>query len=145
MGVKGLNIEAIRALPQGEPVVMVNLMRFHARALDGQGRATPETGWEAYLRYSKATAPLIKARGGTILWAGTADAIAVGDPATHPWHYVALVFYPTRAAFLDMMTSEAYQTTSEPLRVAACAEHVIVATTEAYSKLVATAPRPHGD
>jgi uncharacterized protein (DUF1330 family) len=131
MNVKGLNIEALRALPQDEPVVMVNLMRFRERALDGNG-----SGWDAYLRYSKATAPLIKARGGTIIWAGTANATAVGDADAHRWDYVALVYYPTRAAFLDMMTCQPYETVSEPLRVAACAEHVILATTEAYSKML---------
>ena len=140
MSVKGLNIEALRALPQGDPVVMVNLMRFRDRALDAAGLTTGETGWDAYLRYSKATAPLIKARGGSIIWAGNADATAVGDAAVHKWDYVALVYYPTRAAFLDMLTCAAYETVSEPLRVAACAEHVIVATTEAYSKM--TPPRP---
>lgn len=135
MAVKGLNIEAINGLPQHEPVVMVNLMRFRERALDPTGQPTSETGWQAYLRYSKATSPLIKARGGTIVWAGKADATAVGDADAHKWDYVALVYYPTRAAFLDMMTSDAYQSVSEPIRVAACAEHVIVATTEAYSKM----------
>lgn len=137
MAVQGLNIDTIRALPQKEPVVMVNLMRFHARSLDGQG-----SGWDAYLRYSKATSPLIKARGGSIIWAGTVDATAVGDAERHHWDYIALVFYPTRAAFLDMLTCNAYETVSEPLRRAACAEHVIVATTEAYSKLVSARPNP---
>ena len=136
MGVKGLNIEAIRALPQDEPVVMVNLMRFRERALDGTG-----SGWDAYLRYSKATAPLIKARGGTIIWAGRANATAVGDADAHQWDYVALVYYPTHAAFLDMLTCAAYETVSEPLRVAACADHVILATTEAYSKMMPPLPR----
>ena len=135
MAIKGLNIEDLRALPQSEPVVMVNLMRFRPHALDEQGQPTPESGWEAYLRYSKATSPLIKARGGTIIWAGNADATAVGDPDMHRWDYVALVYYPTRGAFLDMMTSDAYQTGSEPIRVAACDDHVIIAVSEAYSKM----------
>ena len=129
MAVAGLNIEALRALPQDEPVVMVNLMRFRPKSLDGDG-----TGWDAYLRYSKATSPLIKARGGTIIWAGKADTTAVGDAVRHNWDYVALVYYPTRAAFLDMMTSDTYETVCDPLRVAGCAEHVIVAATEGFSK-----------
>lgn len=130
MAVAQLNLAALRALPQDEPVVMVNLMRFRERSLDGNG-----TGWDAYLRYSKATSPLIKARGGTIFWAGKADATAVGNADAHRWDYVALVYYPTRAAFLDMMTSPEYETVSDPLREAACAEHVIVAATEGFSKL----------
>jgi len=38
---------------------MVNLMRFRERSLDGDG-----SGWDAYLRYSALTVPMIKARGG---------------------------------------------------------------------------------
>lgn len=135
MSIHGLNLDTMRALPQDEPVVMVNLMRFHTRALDGSG-----TGWDAYLRYSKATSPLIKARGGTIIWAGDAIATAMGDTDAHKWDYAALVYYPTRAAFLDMLTSEIYETVSEPLRRAACAEHVIIATREAYSKMAMPKP-----
>ena len=39
MGVDLLNIEGLEALDQQGPVVMVNLMRFHPRSLDGDGRA----------------------------------------------------------------------------------------------------------
>ena len=44
---------SLKELAQQEPVVMVNLMRFHPRSLDGDG-----SGWEAYLRYSALTVPL---------------------------------------------------------------------------------------
>jgi len=108
---------------------MVNLMKFRARASDGSG-----TGWEAYLRYSKLTAPMIKARGGTIIWAGEANTVAVGDPEADSWDYIALVYYPTRAAFLDMLTSRDYVERSDPVRTAACERHVIIATTQAYAK-----------
>ena len=47
------------ALPDETPVTMLNLMRFRARSLDGNG-----SGWDAYLRYSKLTIKLIKAQGG---------------------------------------------------------------------------------
>ena len=52
---------------------MVNLMRFRERSLDGDG-----SGWDAYLRYSALTVPMIKARGGTLLWTGDAKAVALG-------------------------------------------------------------------
>ena len=64
----------MRCARQG-PVVMVNLMRFHERSLDGDG-----SGWDAYLRYSALTVPMIKARGGTLLWTGDAKAVALGGP-----------------------------------------------------------------
>ena len=129
MPVDLLNIEGLRALELDVPVVMLNLMRFHERSLDGDG-----SGWDAYLRYSALTVPMIKARGGTLLWTGNAQAIALGEPAGQPWDYLALVHYPTVAAFIDMMTSANYETRCDPHRRNGCAEHVIIATKQAYSK-----------
>src|SRR5262249_14011890 len=95
-----LNDAVLKALPDQGPVVMLNLMRFRERSLDGNG-----SGWDAYLRYSALTIKLIRARGGTIIWTGNAEAVALGVPEQHRWDYVALVRYPSRAAFLDMMQS----------------------------------------
>jgi uncharacterized protein (DUF1330 family) len=129
MAVELLNIEGLEALDRRAPVVMVNLMRFHERSLDGDG-----SGWDAYLRYSAHTVPMIKARGGTLLWTGNAKAVALGQQAGNQWDYVALVYYPSVAAFIDMMTSADYENLSDPHRRNGCAEHLIIATSEAYSK-----------
>jgi uncharacterized protein (DUF1330 family) len=129
MAVELLNIEGLEALDRQAPVVMVNLMRFHERSLDGDG-----SGWDAYLRYSAHTVPMIKARGGTLLWTGNAKAVALGQQAGNQWDYVALVYYPSVAAFIDMMTSPDYENLSDPHRRNGCAEHLIIATSEAYSK-----------
>jgi len=67
--IEHLNDEALRKLPDDAPVVMLNLMRFREKSLDGNG-----SGWDAYLRYSRLTITLIKAQGGTIIWAGDAEA-----------------------------------------------------------------------
>ena len=124
-----LNIEALSALPDDAAVVMLNLMRFRDRSLDGNG-----SGWDAYLRYSALTVPMIKARGGTLLWTGKAKMVALGPQDGNQWDYVALVYYPSVAAFVDMMTSADYENLSDPHRRNGCAEHVIIATAEAYSK-----------
>ena len=129
MGVDLLNVRGLEELDQQGPVVMVNLMRFRERSLDGNG-----SGWDAYLRYSALTVPMIKARGGTLLWTGDAKAVALGSKAGHQWDYLALVYYPDVAAFIDMMTSADYETRCDPHRTNGCAEHVIIATSEAYSK-----------
>jgi uncharacterized protein (DUF1330 family) len=125
-----LNVAGLRTLDQQRPVVMVNLMRFRDRSLDGDG-----SGWDAYLRYSALTVPMIKARGGTLLWTGEAKMVALGPEAGNSWDYVALVYYPSVAAFIDMMTSADYENLSDPHRRNGCAEHVIIATAESYSKL----------
>jgi len=132
MGVDLLNVGGLEKLEQQAPVVMVNLMRFRKRSLDGDG-----TGWDAYLRYSALTVPMIKARGGTLLWTGDAKAVALGAEQANQWDYLALVHYPDVAAFIDMMTSADYETRCDPHRKNSCADHVIICTKEAYSKFKA--------
>src|SRR3981081_2874628 len=129
LSVELLNIEGLKELEHQGPIVMVNLLRFHERSLDGDG-----SGWDAYLRYSALTVPIIKARGGTLLWTGDAKAVALGRQDGNQWDYVALVYYPSVADFIDMMTSAVYENLSDPHRRNGCAEHVIIATAEAYSK-----------
>ena len=129
MGVDLLNVEGLKDLEHQGPVVMVNLMRFRERSLDGDG-----SGWDAYLRYSALTVPMIKARGGTLLWTGDAKAVALGRQDGNQWDYLALVYYPSVAAFIDMMTSADYESRCDLHRQNGCAEHVIIATNEAYSK-----------
>jgi uncharacterized protein (DUF1330 family) len=124
-----LNDAALSALPDDAPVVMLNLMRFRETSLDGNG-----SGWDAYLRYSKLTIGLIKAQGGTIVWTGDAEAVALGVPDAHRWDYVALVRYPSRASFLAMMHSPEYAVANVE-RENGCADHAIVAMRETYNKL----------
>ncbi len=119
-GPKEANADLIARLPDTGPVVMVNMLRLRDRA--------------AYKRYSELTMPLIKARGGTVIWAGDGEAVAYGDAAADRWDYVVLVRYPSRAAFLDMLASPEYAAANVH-REAAVEKHVIVASRETYSKL----------
>ncbi len=126
--IEHLNIEALSALPDDAPVVMLNLMRFRERSLDGNG-----SGWDAYLRYSALAIKSIKAHGGTITWTGTAEAVALGQAEQNRWDYVALVRYPSRAAFIAMMTSTDYARANLE-RENGCEAHTILATRETYNK-----------
>jgi uncharacterized protein (DUF1330 family) len=129
MGIDLLNVKGLDQVDLEGPVVMVNLMRFRERSLDRAG-----SGWDAYLRYSALTVPMIKARGGTLLWTGDAKAVALGAQEGNRWDYLALVYYPSVAAFIDMMTSADYEKNCDPHRRNGCEEHVIICTKEAYSK-----------
>ena len=60
-GPQDLNWEFVSSLPDDGPVVMVNLVRFRERSLDGNG-----SGWDAYTRDSKTDMPLLKRVGGTV-------------------------------------------------------------------------------
>ena len=107
---------------------MLNLVRYREHATEGAG-----SGRDAYLRYSKGFVPLLKACGGTILWAGNVTGVAIGDDDADDWDYAVLVQYPDRQAFVDVMTSDAYAAIN-PDRLAGLDKHVILAVSETYSK-----------
>jgi uncharacterized protein (DUF1330 family) len=117
----GVNQGLIASLPDTGPVVMVNLLRLRDR--------------EAYKRYSELAMPLIKAHGGTVLWAGNGEAVAFGDPSADLWDYIVLVRYPSRAAFVDMVGSPDYAQANLE-RERAVQRHAIVAACETYSKMM---------
>ncbi|MGH9025161.1 MAG: DUF1330 domain-containing protein [Acidimicrobiia bacterium] len=94
--------EALASAPDEGPVVMLNLLKFKTQAEDGDG-----TGADAYGRYGDAAVRMVEERGGTVLWAGRADQILIGDP-DEDWDQVALVEYPSRAAFIEMVSSPKY-------------------------------------
>jgi uncharacterized protein (DUF1330 family) len=127
-GPKELNEALVRSLRDNGPVVMVNLLRFKKKSADGDG-----SGWNAYERYSKAISPLLKGAGATILWAGNAEGAAYGDLNTKQWEFVVLVRYPSRKAFLNMVTSLEYARANVH-RENGVDDHVILAATETYSK-----------
>ena len=124
-----LHVDAVAGLDPDTPVVMLNLMKFRERSLDGNG-----SGWDAYRRYSAHTVKLMKARGATIIWAGDVRAVALGPLTDGDWDYVALVWYPTPAAFVDMLTSPEYAIGNVE-RENGTARHQILALHTGYSKL----------
>ena len=91
--------------PDDGPVVMINLLRYLERASDGSGR----TGREAYGDYGAAVLPMVFARGGSVELSGEAAPSLIA-PTDEDWDDVVLIRYPSRAAFVDMITSEEYRT-----------------------------------
>lgn len=125
---KDLNLDFVESLPDDGPVAMVNLVRFRERSLDGNG-----SGWDAYTRYSRADMPLLKRVGGIVLWAGHVEGVAVGDLGEGRWDWVVVVHYPSRVAFLSMMTSPEYQLANVD-RENGVEDHVILVANESYSR-----------
>ncbi len=124
-----VNEDFLRSLPDTGPVVMINLVRFRERALDGNG-----SGWDAYVHYSKADAPLFKKVGGTILWAGHVEGAAFGDFDKARWDWAVLAWFPSRAAWLEMMASPEYAAANVK-RENGVEDHVILAAKQSYAKI----------
>ena len=87
-------LEALGALPDDEPVVMLNLLEY----ADG--------GADEYAAYGRVALPQILKRGGRILYDG---APVLPDPVAGHWDRLIFVEYPSRAAFIDMMGDPDYR------------------------------------
>ncbi len=95
-------IEGLMKGPSDQPVVMINLLRFKPRAEGSEGDAS---GQEAYGRYAEQMRKVVESQGGRFLWAGRIDSMVIGeeDPG---FHVVALVEYPSRQKFLEIVGSD---------------------------------------
>jgi uncharacterized protein (DUF1330 family) len=87
---------------EGE-IVMINLLRFSASKSDNE-----TTGKTAYRDYSDDVIKMVEARGGRVLWTGQPEHVLIGDSEADAWDLVVLVSYPSREAFIDMVTSADY-------------------------------------
>jgi uncharacterized protein (DUF1330 family) len=77
------------------PVVMLNLLRFR-----------PDGGAERYAEYAAAVQPLLQKVGAGIVYVGSSAEPLIGEGS---WDMVALARYPTRQAFLDMVSTPEYR------------------------------------
>ena len=95
-------IEELMKGPADQPVVMVNLLKFKSRADASEGDAS---GQEAYGRYAEQMRKVVESQGGRFIWAGRVDSMVIGeeDPG---FHVVALVEYPSRQKFLEIVGSD---------------------------------------
>jgi uncharacterized protein (DUF1330 family) len=97
-GVDKLNDEAMAAFAARAaegPVFMLNLLEFLS---DG--------GAERYAEYGTAVAPILESVGGRPVFAARPAEDLIGDGR---WDLMVVVEYPTRQAFLDMVSSPEYR------------------------------------
>lgn len=87
-----------------EPIVMVNLLRFRAKAQYEDGRESELTGREAYMLYSEPMQKLVAREGGKLVFKGDTRSLVIGR-VDQMWDAVALVEYPSSAAFARIATS----------------------------------------
>ena len=89
-------------------VVMVNLLKFRRASGSGEG-----SGREAYGKYGDAVVKMIEAQGGKLLWFGQARHVFIGDVDANDWDAVGIVSYPSRQAFLEMVSAPSYHEAHE--------------------------------
>ncbi len=112
----------------GEPVVMINLNRYHERAQyapDHPHAALGLTGRDAYAHYGVVAQQAVQHVGGHILWAAPTREVVIGCDHDR-YDEVVAVWYPSRTAFLNLTSYPGYQE-SHVHREAAVAQATIIA------------------
>jgi uncharacterized protein (DUF1330 family) len=119
MGAITPNAEQFRELassPDEGPVVMLNLLKFKA----GDGA-------REYDAYGNVATKMVAEGGGRVLYVGHCDQVLIGD-AAEGWDAIALVEYPSRKAFIEMVSRKDYQQ-AHTHREAGLERTVLLATT----------------
>ena len=106
-------LDAFLARKDEGPVRMLNLLKFK-----------PDGGFALYMQYGEATGPLLEKAGASVVYLGQPAELLIGD---EDWDLLAIVEYPTRNAFLQMVGSSDYQAI-EHLRHDALVRSVLYAT-----------------
>ena len=102
------NPERLAALTQSEepgPVVMLNLLKFKARA-DAPDAGI--SGADAYAKYGQAMRVIVEEGGGRFIWAGRVTGMVIGESDVD-FDMVALVEYPSRQAFVKIVSDARVQ------------------------------------
>ncbi len=99
-------------------VVMLNLLKYKRGGGSGE-----------YRQYGDAVTSMVERTGGRLLYLGRCDQVLIGETDGNDWDAIALVEYPNRQAFLDMVAQPDYQKAHEH-REAGLERTVLVATTQ---------------
>jgi uncharacterized protein (DUF1330 family) len=97
-------VEELMADASDSPVVMLNLLKFRAKAVYSDGRASDLTGRQAYDLYGAAMQNVIERNGGRVVFGGDIASLVIGE-VDDVWDTCVLVEYPSAASFATIVTS----------------------------------------
>jgi len=104
----GDQVRAFRDRQTGEPIVMLNLLKFKEKAVYEDGRPCELTGPEAYQLYANAFHEIMEPKGVRVLYSGGVRGVLIGE-GDDLWDAVALIKYPSAEVMLKMLRDEDYQ------------------------------------
>ena len=126
---RGEQLQTLLGMGGDKPISMLNLLKFKDRAEYDEPGEPEMTGREAYDIYARAMVPLVLSHGGRIRFSGKADAMVIGQVG-ELWDAVAIMEYPSRAAFVAIATSPEVQEIGRH-RKAGLAGQLLIQCTEA--------------
>ena len=104
----GDQVRAFRDRQTGEPIAMLNLLKFKEKAAYEDGRSCELTGQEAYQLYADAFHEIMGPKGVRILYSGGVAGLLIGE-GDDLWDAVAVIEYPSTEVMLNMLRDEDYQ------------------------------------
>lgn len=120
---------ALYQLADGQPVLMLNLLKFHDTAQYESGDlhrpALPISGREAFESYSAEAKDIFIKYGGKQFWIGQALTGLIG-PDSDKWSIAFLAYYPSVSKFIDMVKSPEYQSATRHRTAAVADARLIV-------------------
>ena len=104
----GDQVRAFRDRATGEPISMLNLLRFKPKAVYEDGRESDLSGEEAYQLYGEAFNEIMGPKGARVIYSGEVRGFLIGE-GEGAWDAVAVIEYPSTQVMLDMFRNEEYQ------------------------------------
>lgn len=98
------------AADDGQPIYMLNLMRFYRELRTIASNESFNTPQEANAYYESKTLALLARNGGQPLYMGTINSpnVLVQDDELNHWDRLLLIRYPSRRDFLNLLTDPDY-------------------------------------
>ena len=100
----------LEAIPQRQPIVMLNLLKFRGVTNYAEHSAHEDcSGRDAYSgRYLKNAVQKIEEIGGAVIYDGDVCVEVIGENVDD-WHRIIIVKYPSIADFMAMVSTDEYQ------------------------------------
>ena len=120
-------IATLQSLPMDAPIAALNLFKFNERAQyrpEDPEFGTPDgdvSGQDAFARYSAQAGAKLRSLGGRTVFASSVDQLMIGPDALD-FDLAAVMYFPTRSAFVAMLSDPEFQSSSRH-RYAALATH----------------------
>ena len=104
----GDQVRAFRDRQTGQPIAMLNLLKFKERAVYDDGRPSELSGIEAYQLYADAFTEIMTPKGVNVLYSGEVRGLLIGQ-GDDLWDAVVIIQYPSTEIMLNMLRNEDYQ------------------------------------
>ncbi|MEP2735817.1 MAG: DUF1330 domain-containing protein [Erythrobacter sp.] len=120
----------LMSLPAETPLAVLNLFEFNEVANYQPGdreyatSAADISGQEAFQRYSEVAGKFLEDLGGRIAMNAPFEQVLIGTQPAN-WHVAAIMYFPSRGAFLQMLSDANFQHASRH-RKAALKNHLMI-------------------